>query len=96
MIEKKTVLDQIEVQPNGIVQARFLKQLVENGNVLSQEYHRTVVEPGVDVAAQMAVVNAHLQAMGCAPCQDYKRLSDHVAVAQTPDVVAAFRSRAKK
>ena len=66
MITKRTVLSQIEVTEGGHLQIRFAKQIVEDGKVLMSEYHRTSVECGGDVAAQMGAVNTHLAAMGCA------------------------------
>lgn len=65
-MERKTVVDQIECTRNGAVQVRLSKQIVEGDQVLASEYHRTVVEPGVDPRVQMGLVNDHLQAMGCA------------------------------
>ena len=66
MIEKRTAISQIEVTEPGHLQIRFSKQVVEDGKVLMSEYHRTSVECGGDVAAQMKAVNAHLASMGCA------------------------------
>ena len=65
-ITKRTVINQIEVTEPGHLQIRLSKQIVEDGVVLMSEYHRTSVECGGDVAAQMAAVNAHLTQMGCA------------------------------
>ena len=96
MIEKKTILDQIEIRASGIVQVRLLKQIVEDGRVLMQESHRTSIEPGCDVDAQMAIVNLHLQAMGCATVENYQQLKDHVALAHTEEVVAAFKAAQEK
>lgn len=85
-IEKKTILDQIEISVRtGIVSARFVKQLVEDGRVLHEEYHRARVLPGRDVDVEMAAVNLHLSAMGQAEVQDYEHLKDHVLVAHDRD-----------
>jgi hypothetical protein len=43
----------------------MLKQIVSSdGKVLTSEYHRTSVAPDADPAAQMALVDTHLGAMG--------------------------------
>ena len=91
MIEKRTTWDKIEILPNGIVQVRFVKQLVEDGVVLMSEYHRTSLEPGTDPDRQMEVVNAHLVSMNCAPVQDYEELKRHCSVAHTNEKVASFK-----
>lgn len=59
-IIKQTVVDQIELTRTGTIQIRIALELVENGAVISSKWHRTSVEPGVDVAAQMAAVNYHI------------------------------------
>lgn len=99
MIEKKTVVNQIEVTENGHIQIRFAVQLVEDGRVLDSKWHRTTVEPGGDVDAQIAAVNLHLLAMGKAPVEDsagVKRIKDIATVAHTPKIVADFKANARK
>ena len=63
-IVKQTVVDQIEITRNGTMQIRIGLELVEDGAVLSNKWHRTMVDPGGDVTAQIAAVNAYLLAMG--------------------------------
>ena len=60
MITKQTVVDQIEVTRNGTIQVRIALELVENGAVLNYKWHRTAIDAGGDVDAQMAAVNAHI------------------------------------
>lgn len=49
MINKKTVIDSIEILPTGRVQARFAMFLEEDGNVIGEpKYHRMGVDPGQD------------------------------------------------
>ena len=67
MITKQTVVDQIEITRNGALQIRIALELVEDGAVLSNKWHRTAVEPGGDVGAQIAAVNEHLAQMGKQP-----------------------------
>lgn len=64
MIEKMTLIDQIELQRTGDIGIRLVLLLVEDGVVLSQKYHRTMVPAGMSAAAQMTLVNNHLAAMG--------------------------------
>lgn len=60
-MEKKTVIDQIEIRRDGTIGVRFLKLLVDtDGTESLLGYHRTTVEAGADVDTQMAEVNAHL------------------------------------
>lgn len=64
MIEKQTVLDQIEITRSGAVQLRFALLLVEDGNEIDSRWHRTIIEPGQDIDQQIKLVNAHLAQMG--------------------------------
>lgn len=90
-IDKRVVLSQIEVQPDGIVQIRLDKQVVEGETVLSREYHRTAISPGASVENQMAAVNANLKEMGWPAVKPdvIKRIKRIVDVEHTPDVVKA-------
>ncbi len=47
-LEKQIVVDKIEVVEVGVVQVRTATRIVEDGNVISQSYHRHVVTPGQD------------------------------------------------
>ena len=94
-IERKTVLDQIEITHCGVVQVRFLKMLSDGDKVLWKEPHRATIEPGVTVDFVMEQVNAHLEEMGAARCDEFKTLREHVAVAHTPEKVAAYRAAAE-
>lgn len=94
MLSKRTIIDQIEITSAGPVQVRFLKQIVEDGKVLSSEYHRTSIVPGADADAVMAAVNAHLGEMGCATCEDWHSIKNYVAQAHTPKIVKQWKNRA--
>lgn len=62
-MEKRVVVDQItiDVRSGGHTLLRFCKQIVDDdGTVLSEQYHRTSVAPGGDVAAQLELVDDHL------------------------------------
>jgi DNA-binding transcriptional LysR family regulator len=57
-LTKETVVDQITVTENGIVLYREATRIMEDGNQLSQTYHRTSLTPGQDLAGQPANVAA--------------------------------------
>lgn len=96
MIEKQTVLDQIEIRRDGTVQFRIGLLVVEDGQEVTEpKWHRSVVEPGGDVDAQVAAVNSHLKQMGQneLPADDLAKLKTHSKAAWTPDVIAAHKKR---
>ena len=52
-LTKKTVTDKIEsvrVQDHYVLQVREAIQVLEDGNLLSQNYHRYVLNPDADVS----------------------------------------------
>jgi len=51
-LEKQVVVDQITVTENGIVLYREATRIMENGNQISQTYHRTSLTPAQDIADQ--------------------------------------------
>ena len=51
-LNKTTVVDQITVTENGIVLYREATRIMEDGNQISQTYHRTSLTPGQDLAGQ--------------------------------------------
>ena len=57
-LTKETVVDQITVTENGIVLYREATRIMEDGNQISQTYHRTSLTPGQDVADQESKVQA--------------------------------------
>jgi len=57
-LTKTTVVDQITVTENGIVLYREATRIMEDGNQLSQTFHRTSLTPGQDFANQPANVVA--------------------------------------
>jgi len=60
-LSKETVVDQITVTENGIVLYREATRIMEDGNQLSQTYHRTSLTPGQDLAGQPEKVVAICQ-----------------------------------
>ena len=57
-ITKEKVIDQITVTENGIVLYREATRIMEDGQQLSQTYHRTSLTPAQDLTGQPANVVA--------------------------------------
>jgi hypothetical protein len=57
-LTKTTVIDQITVTENGTVLYREATRIMEDGNQISQTYHRTSLTPGQDLADVPANVAA--------------------------------------
>lgn len=94
MIEKMTLVDQIELQRTGDIGVRLVLLIVEDGVILSQKYHRTMIAAGASASGQMGLVNAHLAAMGEQPVQasDLDRI---VALATTDAAQPGRKETAK-
>ena len=58
MFEKQIVVDLIVTLENGIVQVRTCTRIMENGQQISDTFHRHVVAPGDDYSAEDAKVQA--------------------------------------
>ena len=48
-LTKTTAVDQITVSENGIVMYREATRIMEDGNQISQTYHRSSLTPGQDL-----------------------------------------------
>lgn len=60
-MEKRTILDQIEISHDGTIGLRFAKQIIDDdGSVISSGWHRVPLPIGTDIEAQMAAVNEQL------------------------------------
>jgi DNA-binding transcriptional LysR family regulator len=57
-LSKETVVDQITVTENGIVLYREATRIMEDGQQLSQTYHRTSLTPAQDLTGHPANVVA--------------------------------------
>jgi hypothetical protein len=57
-LEKKVVVDLMEVVENGTVQVRTKTAILEDGVEISGKFHRHVVVPGQDYSAEDAKVQA--------------------------------------
>ena len=58
-LTKTTVVDQVTVTENGIVLYREATRIMEDGNQISQTYHRSSLTPGQDLTGVPANVVAH-------------------------------------
>ena len=58
-LTKSTVIDQITVCENGIILYREATRIMEDGNQISQTYHRSSLTPGQDLTGVPANVVAH-------------------------------------
>lgn len=95
MLEKRTVLEQIEVRDNDIVGIKLQKQIVDNGVVIQSSPHRADVHPLISVAELVGIVNDGLEQMGFPPMPDeaVAKLSAHVGLAHTDDVKVLWQKR---
>lgn len=69
-LERRTVVNQIEVTEGGILQIRFGLQIVDGGEVISQKWHRTSIPLHANPADQINTVNIHLAQMGENPVSE--------------------------
>lgn len=58
MLEKLTVISQLEVTESNIVQVRTSTRIMEDGIKLSETYHRHCISPGQDYSQEDAKVQA--------------------------------------
>jgi uncharacterized caspase-like protein len=61
-LTKETVVDKIEVLEGGSIQVRTVIRVMEDDAILSQSYHRHVLQPGDDLSGQAPKVVAIAQA----------------------------------
>ena len=57
-ITKELIVDRIEVLENGVIQVRTKTAIMEDGKQISGSFHRHVITPGDDYAAEDARVKA--------------------------------------
>jgi len=51
-LTKEVVVDQITITENGTVLVREVTRIMEDGNEISKQYHRSSFAPSSDVSAQ--------------------------------------------
>jgi hypothetical protein len=85
MLEKVIVVDRIEVIENGSVQVRTKTAIMEDGKQISGSFHRHVVAPGDDYAAEDARVKAICKATHTAAVvAEYKAIQAAQAIVEQP------------
>ena len=57
-LEKQTVVDLIETLENGVVQVRTATRILDDGDIISNSFHRHVVVPGDDYSQEDSRVQA--------------------------------------
>ena len=63
MITRHTILEQPELNCNGVLGVKLAFLLIEDGVELDRKWHRTAIPVDADPTHQMAAVNAHLAIM---------------------------------
>jgi len=98
MIEKRTVIDRIEVTRAGPVLVRFALELfdTDTGQTLASSWHRTSINPGDDPAVVLDAVNSDITVrptLLAAPVSGdlLTKLDNIVNTVHTPAVVKAFQ-----
>jgi len=98
MLEKRTVLNKREILRDGTIHLQFCKEIIDGGVVISSEYHRTAIEPGIDVDFALGEVDKHLASMKCATigngCKDKIRAT--VSIEHTEEVVTKYMAEKEK
>jgi hypothetical protein len=67
-LTKQTVIDQITVTENGIILYREATRIMEDGNQISQTYHRSSLIPAQDLTGVPANVAAICNTVWTAEC----------------------------
>lgn len=57
-LEKQILVDTIEIVESNVVQVRTATRIVEDGQIISQSFHRHTVAPGQDYSQEDARVQA--------------------------------------
>jgi hypothetical protein len=88
MLSKQTVLNQIEVTENGILQLRFEFKVMDGDEKISGAWHRTALTPGVNIAAVVESLNQAFANMSKEPIStaDVIKLENIANAAWTPEV----------
>ena len=67
-LTKVTVIDQITISENGIILYREATRIMEDGNQISQTYHRSSLTPAQDLTGVPANVVAICNTVWTAEC----------------------------
>lgn len=74
MIERKTVLDQVELGCSGILGVKIAFLLVEGDSELDRKWHRTQIPADADPDSHMQAINNYLASMD--PAMPQMSMSD--------------------
>lgn len=99
MIERKTVIDVIEITRAGDVQVCIGLLLVEDGTEIDCKAHRVLLRPGDDVNAKLGEVNGNLKANGRPELKDTKaieELKSIVRIVHTDERITATAAQRAK
>ena len=64
MFTSNTIVDRIEIDSNGSISVRFLKQVSSSDNIISSEPHRVSFMLDENFATVIGTVSNHLEALG--------------------------------
>jgi len=64
MIERKSIIDQLEYPRNGGTGVRIALLIVDGSVEINSRWHRTFIPAGLLASTQMGEVSAHLEQMG--------------------------------
>jgi hypothetical protein len=99
-VKRQTVVDQIEITRDGTIGVRCAKEIIDDdGTVLTSQWHRTVLPPGTDIDAQMALVNQHLTGglkEAAVSASDIARIKTVAPVAWTDEVKTNYAAKVKR
>lgn len=62
-LSEQTVMDKIEVLEDGVIQVRQSRRIFDNGELVAERYHRSILEPGDPVTALPARLRSICQAV---------------------------------
>jgi hypothetical protein len=84
-ITTETVIDQITILENGIIQIRQTKRVFDDdGSKLGERFHRSVLEPGDNVSALPNRIQRIAQAVWTQAVIDAYRAARAAALAASP------------
>lgn len=84
-MDKRTIVNQIEIQADGTVQVRFAKQIMDGEEIISNQWHRTMFDVSVNVDDQLTAMNTNLVDQLGYPeisIDDIKRLKSFINLAR--------------
>jgi hypothetical protein len=87
---RQAIIDQREITRDGTLQIRIAKQVLDNGDVVAESWHRTSLALGQDLEALIVAVDADLVRQGFGAVQDWSSVRRTVLMEHTPEAVAAF------